>query len=149
MTSIGLIALLLLGAPAPDSGYVTVRSTLPGIEVYLDGDYLGRTPVARRAFRTGSFLLTIVSNDSLENVYATIRSGPVGGRLSGAWTLAAIDAGTYRVEVRPNSHAEVTIDYGRVLAAPGRAKTFACCAVSGLAAVGAALGFLIGWLVFK
>lgn len=149
MHSIGLIALLLLSAPAADTGYVTVRSSLPGIAVYLDGDYLGRTPIEHRAFRTGSFLLTIVSNDSLENVYAGIRSGPVGGRLSAAWTLAAIDAGTYRVEVRPNSHSEVTVDYGRVLAAPGRAKTFAGCAVGGLLGIGTALGFLIGWLAFK
>lgn len=149
MLSLGLAALLLLGMPAPDSGYVSVRSTLPGISVYLDGDYLGRTPVERLPFRTGSFLLTIVSNDSLENVYATIRSGPVGGRLSGAWTLAAIDAGTYRVEVRPNSHSEVTVDYSRVLAAPGRAKTIAGCSVAGLFGLGTALGFLIGWLTFR
>jgi len=149
MLTLGLAALLLLGVPAPDSGYVTVRSTLPGISVYLDGDHLGRTPVERRAFRTGSFLLTIVSNDSLENVYAAIRSGPIGGRLDATWTLTAIDAGTHRVEVRPNSHSEVTIDYGRVLAAPGRAKTIAGCSVAGLFGFGAALGFLIGWLTFR
>lgn len=149
MVITGLITLLLCAAPAPDTGYVTVHSTLPGISVYLDGEYLGRTPVERRPFRAGSFLLTIVSNDSLENVYAAIRSGPVGGRLSAAWTLTAIDAGTYRVEVRPNTVSEVTVDYNRVLAAPGRARTFAGCAVGGLFGVGAALGFLIGWLVFR
>ena len=148
MCSIVLV-LLLCAVPAPDTGYVTVRSTLPGIEAYLDGEYLGRTPVEHRPFRTGSFLLTIVSNDSLENVYAGIRSGPVGGRLSAFWTLTGIDAGTYRVEVRPNSHTEVIIDHGRILAAPGRAKTYACCGFGGLAGIGAALGFVIGWLVFK
>ncbi|MFO7676032.1 MAG: PEGA domain-containing protein [bacterium] len=148
MNAIGLITLLAIAAPA-DTGYVSVRSTLPGISVYLDGDHLGRTPIRRVPFRTGSFLLTIVSNDSLENAYASVRSGPIGGRLSAAWALSAIDAGTYRVEVRPNAHSEVTIDYARVLAAPRRARTLAGCAVGGLVGIGAALGFIIGWLAFR
>ncbi|MBN2538347.1 hypothetical protein JXB37_08745 [candidate division WOR-3 bacterium] len=140
------LSLLLVAQPVPDSGFVSVRSTLPGIEVWLDGDCLGRTPVERHPFRTGSFLLSIISNDSLENVYARVRTGGVGEKLSALWTLTAVDAGTYELEVRRNSVTEVTVDYGAIVAAPGKAKTLAGCAVGGVFGLGAVIGLLIGLL---
>ena len=39
------ILMLLVGLAPADSGYLTVKSNSVGIAVYLDGEYLGRTPV--------------------------------------------------------------------------------------------------------
>ena len=143
-----LALLLLVGQPGPGDGLVTVRSSPPGIEVWLDGDYIGRTPVEQQPFRPGTFLLTIVSNDSLENVYATIRTGEVNEKVSSLLTLTAIDAGTYEVDVRAGQETEIVLDYGKVVNAPTRAKAFACCAVGGVFGLGAVIGAIIGWLAF-
>ncbi len=148
MVAIGLVALLLLGQNPVDSGYISVSSNVPGIAVYLEGDFLGRTPIDRQAFAPGSYLLTIVSNDSLENVYSRIRTGSMSQKLSSVWTLTAIDAGTHQVEIGPGALTEVFIDYGAVLAAPTRAKWLAGCGIGSLFGLGALVGFLVGLLAF-
>lgn len=144
-----LSILLLISAVAPaDSGYLTVRSNSVGIAVYLEGDYLGRTPVEMHALKPGKYSVSIVSNDSLENVYWLLRRGGVGAKLSSLWTLAAINAGTNSVEVDAGKVTELSIDYGRVLDARTEAKWIACGSVGSLFLIGAAVGFLVHWLAF-
>lgn len=139
---------LLLAVLTPDSGYIAVRSSLPGIAVYLEGEYLGRTPIEREPLAAGSYLVSVASEDSLEQLYLQLRRGGVGRKLSSVWSLAAIDAGTQEVEIKPGRLSEVTIDYGRVLGAPGRAKCLAGCAFGGLFGLGAVLGALIAHFAF-
>jgi hypothetical protein len=143
-----IILALLIAQPAPDSGYLTVRSNLPGLAVYLEGDYLGRAPVTMHRLKPGRYSVGIVSDDSLENIYWHLRQGRVGERLSSIWTLAAINAGTQSVEVKPGLVTEVMIDHGRILSAPGEAKAYGCCAVGGLFLFGAVVGFLVHWLAY-
>lgn len=143
-----LVLAILLGQAGADSGYVSVSSSLPGIEVYLEGDYLGRTPIRLHPVKPGSHNLTIVSNDSLDVLYARFRSGPLGQKLSAVWTLAAIDAGTFQLEVKPGAQVEAFIDYGKVLAAPGRTKWLAGCGVGTFFLVSVGIGMLIGHLAF-
>jgi hypothetical protein len=71
----------------------------------------------------------------------------VNEKLSALWTLTAVDAGTYEVDVRRNSTTEVLVDHGAIVAAPARAKTIAGCAVGGVFGLGALIGLLFGWLV--
>jgi len=137
------IILLLSGLVPVDSGFLTVKSNSVGIAVYLEGDYLGRTPVEMHRLKPGNYSVSIVSDDSLENVYWHIRQGDVGAKLSSLWTLAAINAGTSSVRVEPGKVTEVSIDYGKVLNAPTEAKLIACCSTGGLFLVGAVVGFLI------
>ncbi len=147
MFSLGIL-LLLSGLVPADSGYLTVKSNSVGIAVYLDGDYLGRTPVEMHQLKPGSYSVSIISDDSLENVYWHIRQGDVGAKLSSLWTLAAVNAGTSSVRVEAGKVTEVTIDYGRVMNAPTEAKVVACCSVGGLFLVGAVVGFLVHLLAF-
>ncbi len=142
------LALFLSGVTPADSGYLTVRSNSIGIAVYLDGEYLGRTPVEMHQLKPGSYSVSIISNDSLENVYWRMRQGSVGAKLSALWRLAAVNAGTASVRVESGKVTEVAIDYGKVLNAPTEAKLIACGSVGGLFLVGAAVGLLIGWLAF-
>jgi hypothetical protein len=134
---------LLLAQPAADSGYLTVRSNLPGLELYLDGEYLGRAPVDRHRVAAGRYNLSIISNDSLDNVYWHLRQGSVGRRLSALWTLVAVNAATQSVDVSVGQVTEVSIDYGRVANAPTEAKLIACSSLSVLFG----LGMLAGWLL--
>jgi hypothetical protein len=141
--------LLLSGLTPADSGYLTVRSNSVGIAIYLDGDYLGRTPVEMHQLKPGNYSVSIVSDDSLENVYWHIRQGDVGAKLSSLWTLVAINAGTSSVRVESGKVTEVAIDYGKVLNAPTEAKLIACGSIGGLFLVGAVVGFLVHLLAFR
>ncbi len=147
MPGAALLALLLVGQPAPDTGYLTVRSDMPGLTVYLEGDYVGVTPIDRLPVAAGFLMLSIASNDSLEVLYDGLRTGGVGRKLSSVWSLAGINAGTHRIEVVPGHVTDVFIDHGAVVAAPYRAKCLTGCAVGGVLGLGAVLGFLIGLLV--
>ena len=147
MLPLCLIALLSGLAPA-DSGYLTVKSNSVGIAVYLDGDYLGRTPVEMHQLKPGTYSVSIISNDSLENVYWRLRQGKVGAKLSSLWRLAAVNAGTASVRVESGKVTEVMIDYGKVLNAPTETKLIVFGSIGGVFLVGAAVGLLIGWLAF-
>ena len=140
--------LLLSGLAPADSGYLTVKSNSVGIAVYLDGEYLGRTPVEMHRLKPGTYSVSIISNDSLENVYWRIREGKLGAKLSSLWRLAAVNAGTASVRVESGKLTELTIDYGRVLNAPTETKLIAFGSIGGVFLVGAAVGLLIGWLAF-
>jgi len=142
------LVLLLSGLAPADSGYLTVKSNSVGIAVYLDGDYLGRTPVEMHRLKPGTYSVSIISDDSLENVYWHIRQGKVGAKLSALWRLAAVNAGTSSVRVESGRVTEVMIDYGEVLNAPTETKLIACGSIGGVFLVGAAVGLLIGWLAF-
>jgi hypothetical protein len=143
------LVLLLTGAAPADSGYLTVRSNSVGIAVYLDGEYLGRTPVEMHRLKPGQYSISTISDDSLENVYWRIREGSVGAKLSSVWRLAAVNAGTVAARVERGKVTEVTIDYGRVLNAPTEAKLIACGSVGGIFLLGAVVGFLVHLLVSR
>jgi hypothetical protein len=144
-----LILAVLTATPAADSGFLTVKSNLPGITVYVGGGLAGRAPVEMMRLAPGTYSVNIVSSDSLENVYWHLRQGAVGQKLSAVWTLAAINAGASSVRVEAGKVTEVFIDYGRVLNAPNEAKAIACGGTAGVFLVSALVGFLIGWLVFS
>jgi len=140
--------LLVLGLAPADTGYLTVRSNSVGITVYLDGEFLGRTPVEMHKLKPGQYSVSIISNDSLENVYWRLRQGSVGAKLSSLWRLAAVNAGTVSVRVEGGKVTEVSLDYGKVLNAPTEVKLIACGSVGGLFLLGAAVGFLVHLLAF-
>lgn len=142
-----VLALALVQAPV-DSGYVSVNSTPAGISVWLGGDYIGRTPIKSYPVKPGSHNLTIASNDSLDVLYARFRSGRLGQKLSSVWSLASIDAGTFQLDVKPGTQVEAFIDYGKVLAAPCRAKWLTGLGVGGFFLVSVGIGMLIGHFAF-
>ncbi len=144
----GILVLALTGF-APDSGYLTVRSNVPGMTVYLDGDWLGQTPVEMVPLKPGEqYLVSIVSNDSLERLYWRLRESRLGRKVSTVWTLAAINAGSYPVRVNAGRVTEVMIDYGQVASARREAKLITWGVTGGLFTFGAVLGLVIGALAF-
>ena len=72
----------------------------------------------------------------------------MGQKLSSVWTLAAVDAGTFQLEVKPRAQVEAFIDYGKVLAAPGRAKWLAGASLGGFFLLSVGIGMLIGHFAF-
>jgi hypothetical protein len=148
-TVLTLLLAALTAAPMPDSGFLAVKSNMPGIRVYVGGDLAGPAPVEMMRLAPGTYSVSIVSGDSIENVYWHLRQGDVGRKLSSLWTLAAINAGTSSVRIESGRVTEVFIDYGRVLNAPNEAKLIACGGTAGGFLVSALIGFLVGWLAFR
>lgn len=148
MLPILILSLSFVATPA-DSGYLTVRSNMPGLSLYLEGDYIGRAPIEQLKVKPGEYSLSIASNDSLERVYWRLRQGGLGEKLSATWNLVAINAGTHSVTIRPGVVSEVFIDYGRVTNAPTEAKLLTGAGIGGLFLFGAVTGFLIHLLAFK
>ncbi|UCG44062.1 MAG: PEGA domain-containing protein [candidate division WOR-3 bacterium] len=147
MVLAAILVVLVSGQALPDSGFLTVESDMPGLAVYLEGDYIGRTPIMKKKVETGSFTVTVVSNDSLDLLYDGLRKGRVNQRLNSAWSLIGVDAGTHRVRILRGEVTKVFIDYGRVLSAPREAKTCACLGVGGVFGIGAIIGLIIGLLI--
>lgn len=146
MASIWLCAALLVGQPPGDSGYLSVKSNLPGLAVYLEGDFIGRTPVSLHPVTPGSYILSVTSNDSLEHLYDRIRDGSLGRKLDAIWALIAANAGSQRVDIQPDRVKEAFVDYGDVISAPARAKWIAGGSLVGVLLVGTAIGLTIGLL---
>ena len=146
MAFLGLVALMTLGQATPE-GYITVKSNLPGLRVFLEGEFLGRTPIENEPVEPGSYMLSVASNDSLERLYDNLRHGGLSRKLSSVWSLTGIDAGTQRVEIESRNVTEVFVDYGAVLSAPTKAKWTAGCGVGGVFGLGAILGLIIGLIV--
>ncbi|MEO0079684.1 MAG: PEGA domain-containing protein [candidate division WOR-3 bacterium] len=138
-----LLALLFIAQPS-DHGLLTVRSEPAGIAIYLDGDLLGTTPIERLPVNAGTYTVTIVSSDSLEELYWQARNGRLGQRLAALWTLARIDAGTAQVEIKAGHETAVFISSRTMAAAASRAKLLSCAGVTGLLGLGVLLGVLIG-----
>jgi hypothetical protein len=143
-----LLSLSLIAAPA-DSGYLTVRTNLPGLALYLDGDYIGQAPISQLKVKADNYELSIASGDSVERVYWRLREGRLGEKLDAAWTLVGINAGTHGVSIRPNTVSEVFVDYGRVANAPTEAKLIVGGTIGGLFLLGAVTGFLVHLLAFR
>lgn len=144
-----LIMILLaasLSADYRDSGYVTVRSDQPEIPVYLDGDYLGATPLLMHPVVPGEYTLAPVSSDSLESLYFRVRNAGLGAKLAALWPLARIDAATRRLNVRPGYAVSVELSRQDMDRAESRAKWLVYGSAGGLFLGGALLGLVIGLL---
>ncbi|MEO0052905.1 MAG: PEGA domain-containing protein [candidate division WOR-3 bacterium] len=99
MMSLLIFAGLISGLASP--GFLSVNSQPAGMPVYVEGESVGITPLMRHQLEPGNYWVTVVSNDSLERLYQTVRTAAPGRRLAALWSLARIDAASTRVEILP------------------------------------------------
>ncbi len=135
---------VLLSSPAvPDSGLLTVRSDLAGVPLFLDGDFIGTTPLTLARVKAGEYSLVPASSDSLENLYWRLRNAGLCSKLNALWTLARIDAATSRVTVQPGKTSSVTISAREIETGACRAKWIVFGGAGGLFLAGLLSGILI------
>ncbi len=142
-------ALMLVGSTPvlPVPGFLTVNSQPVGMTIFVDGDSIGITPIERYQMTPGRYLVTVVSNDSLESLYWRLRNGGVSERLSALWALAGIDAGSTRVEVFPGMETKVEIESRLMERSVRQAKWVLGGTVFGLFGLGLLMGVVIGMVV--
>ncbi|MEO0085081.1 MAG: PEGA domain-containing protein [candidate division WOR-3 bacterium] len=137
-----LTAFLVTGTPA-DSARVTVLSDQPGIPVYLGDEYLGTTPVRNRMVEAGEHWITVADSDSLEALYARLRTAPLGAKLNALWAMVRINAATTKVELEPGRAASITLSAREMSRAETQAKWLVYGSAGGVFVLGAVIGAVI------
>lgn len=145
MMSLLIFAGLVSGLASP--GFLSVNSQPAGMPVYVEGESVGITPLMRYQLEPGNYWVTVVSNDSLERLYQTVRTAAPGRRLAALWTLARIDAASARVEILPAMETKVEISARTMEQSARRAKWLFGGSVFGLFGLGAITGLVIGLAV--
>lgn len=138
-----LLAALLLAETPADSARITVLADRPGIPVYLGDEFLGTTPVQNRMVEAGGHWLTVADSDSLEALYARLRTAPLGTKLSALWAMARINAATTKVELEPGRAAAVTLSTREMARAETQAKWLVYGTAGGVFVLGAVVGAVI------
>lgn len=142
MVHLLIFAGLISGLASP--GFLSVSSQPAGMPVFIEGDSVGTAPVVRYQLEPGNYWVTVVSNDSLERLYQTVRTGALGRRLAALWALARIDAASTRVEILPAMETKVEISARTMEQSACRAKWLLGGSVFGLFGLGVITGLVVG-----
>lgn len=140
---IGTIIFCFRSRVDADSGFLSVYSDPRGISIYLDGEFIGITPIQNYSYKPGEYSISIFSSDTLEQKYWQFASGSIGSRLSALWYLSKAGAATKRVKISSNQHSEIFFSLPKINRAPTKIKiATACCLGTGFS-----VAFLIGFLI--
>ncbi|MEO0094243.1 MAG: PEGA domain-containing protein [candidate division WOR-3 bacterium] len=141
MLQILLFTVLVFGQG--NNGYLMVEADQPGRKVYLDGDSIGTTPITNYPIEPGEYSISLYDSETIENAYWNLRKANLFRKLSAFWELTRIDAGTQRVEIKPNRITKIYFYTSKINQAPFWAKlTFGGC-VGGIFGLGILTGILI------
>lgn len=128
---------------AEENGFLSVYSEPSGLRIYLDGDFIGTTPILNYAYKPGEYSISIFSSDTIEQKYWRITSGSLGSRLSAVWDLSKVGAGTQRVKIISNQNSEVFFSLKKINRAPTKMKLATTCCLG----TSFSVAFLVGYLV--
>lgn len=134
-----MLIMLLIAQLNP--GFLTVRADQDSLPVYVDNDFVGRTPLVHFPLKPDEYSIGFFPQDSIEDASWRFKSGQLGA----LWKIARYGEGMVEVRIAPDSVTEVTLDYQRVKRAPGRAK----CLFSGVVGGIFALGVIVALAVQK
>lgn len=122
-----------------DPGFLTVRADQDSLPVYVDNDFVGRTPVVRLPLEPDEYSVGFFPQDSIEDASWRFKSGKLGA----LWKIARYGEGMVEVRIAPDSLTEVKLDYQRVKRAPGRAKCLFGGVIGGILAFGVIAGLAL------
>ncbi len=140
MLSLVIFTALLLGQ---NSGYLTVNADQTVMNVYLEGDFIGTTPITNYLIEPGEYSVSLYDSKTIENEYWNLRSAGPFRKLSSIWQLTRIDAATRKVTIMPNRVTKIYFYTSRIKRAPTLAKlAFGGC-IGGIFGLGILAGVLI------
>ncbi|MEO0091900.1 MAG: PEGA domain-containing protein [candidate division WOR-3 bacterium] len=128
---------------ATESGFLSVYSEPSGLRIYLDGDFIGTTPILNYAYKPGEYSISIFSSDTIEQKYWRITTGSLSTRISALWDLSKVGAGTQRVKIIANQNSEVFFSLAKINRAPTKMKLATSCCLG----TSFSVAFLIGYFV--
>ena len=138
-----LATILIFGQ---NNGYLTVNTDKPGVNVYLDGNLVGITPITNYSIASGEYSVSLYDSKSIENEYWNLRNSGPFRKLSALWQLTRIDAATQRVKIIPNQTTKISFYTSRINCAPTLAKCMFGGSIVGIFGLGILTGVLIASL---
>lgn len=88
-------------------GYLTVLSDESDLAVYLDGEFLGKTPIIKKRLKPGKYTVSLFSEESMELTYEKVKRGFIFQKISGLFELAKYAGGSERIRIAPDTVTEV------------------------------------------
>src|SRR4030042_1487812 len=111
-----MIILLIVGQIS--TGFLNVKADQDSLPVYVDNDYIGKTPIIRYPLKTDEYNVGFFPQDSIETASWQLKQG----RLGALWRVAKYGEGTVKAKIANNSVTTVELNYKKTIAAPGKTK---------------------------
>jgi len=99
-------------------GYLTVRAEQEGLPIYVDSDFIGKTPIINYPLKPDEYNVGFFPQDSVEQASWRLK----GGSLGALWKIAKYSEGIVKVRIAQDSITTVVLNYKKVTRAPGKAK---------------------------
>ena len=115
------------------NGYLCVHADQDSLPVYVDNDYIGKTPVTDYPLTADRYTVGFFPEDSIEAASWRVKNGSIRA----IWQLARFGEGVAKVDIAPNRTTTVRLDYSSVMRAPGRAKLRVAAILAGSFMLGA------------
>lgn len=138
---------LLFGIAVAEQGYITVETDRPGLSIFLDSEFIGRSPIEKRPTIAGEHTVSLFHPDTIENGYWRAREQGVLGMITRLPSLRRYDVGTRRVVVNPNETVKVFLSYVETERAPSKTYCLIGGCTGGVIGGSFLLGFIIAWLI--
>lgn len=124
-------------------GYLTVLSEESNIPVYLDGNYLGKTPIVKEKIKVGKYTISLFSEENMEITYEKFKRGSIFQKFSSLWELAKYSGATERIRIAPDSLTEIFLSKKNAEKSKRRAKIYFFSSLSSIFLLGLITGILV------
>lgn len=118
------------------TGFLNVKADQDSLPVYVDNDYIGKTPIIRYPIEPDEYNVGLFPQDSIETASWQLKQGKLGA----LWRIAKYGEGTVKAKIADNSVTTVELSYKKTMSAPGKTKfkVFGC--MGGVFAIGILAG---------
>lgn len=141
-----LLILTLLLSGTGEKGWLTIETEPSGLEVYIDGDPVGKSPLKDVGVSTGRHTVSLFSSDTVEEAYFKVRNQGVLKGILSLPELSKYDAGTVEVDVKAKEKIKVFLNYNEAINAPKRTRFFLYGCLGGIFTSGVITGVIISLL---
>jgi len=101
-----------------NQGYLTVRAGRDSLPIFIDSDYIGKTPIVKYALKPDEYNVGFFPQDSVEEASWRFKDGSIGA----LWKIAKYSEGIVKVRIAPDSVTVIELNYKKVEQAPRKAK---------------------------
>jgi len=147
MKDLGIFLFFIFNTAFP-FGYLTVQTEPPGMEVFLDGNSIGRAPIEMMKLKPGFYTVALFPSDSLEDAYWRAREKGIFEIIKKVPEFAFYHSGSVRIQIVEDQETEVRLSYPETVQAKRKARYLLLGGSSCLFTTGTIFGILIT-LLFK
>ena len=141
-----LLILSLLFSGTEEKGWLIVETEPSGLEIYIDGNPMGKSPLKDVGVSVGKHTVSLFSSDTIEDAYFKARSqGAIKGILS-LPELSKYDAGTVEVNIESEQKIKVFLSYKEAMGAPTKTRCLLYGCLGGIFTSGLITGVVISLL---